>query len=153
MSIFHRLWGNHPTGKFPCSTDGKSHFENQCAIRMGVAITKSGISMKTWGLRQCWHHDKDEGHTLAAEEMANALTRVIVPGMKRVEKHQAKEAFDKITGRKGIVFIKDFYNGSGDHIDLWNGWRMTKLSSPFAVYLGLGSDYTRGAGIWFWEVA
>ncbi|AKJ30566.1 hypothetical protein [Caldimonas brevitalea] len=58
MSIFHRLWDNHPgTGK-PCEVDGKPSFENQCAIRMGVAFTKSGISIKSWGLRHCWHHDK-----------------------------------------------------------------------------------------------
>lgn len=152
MSIFHRLWQNHPTGDHPCSTEGKSHFENQCAIRMGVAFTKSGISMKSWGLRHCWHHEKAEGHTLAAEEMATALTRVIVPGMKTVEKHKGDEGFKKVRGRTGIVFIKDFYNVTGDHIDLWNGWRLSSALSPLAVYFSIRSDYTKGT-IWFWEMA
>lgn len=87
--------------------------------------------------------------------MAKALTRAIVPGMKSVEKLDAKDAFRKLLHRRGIVFIKDFYGApqTGDHIDLWNGWRLTRMSSPFAIYLGLGSDYSKGVAIWFWEVA
>ncbi|AKJ29834.1 T6SS effector amidase Tae4 family protein [Caldimonas brevitalea] len=151
MSIFHRLWDNHPTGKHPCSSDGKSNFENQCAIRMGVAFMNSGIDIRSWGIRHCWHHDKSEGHALAAEEMANALTRVIVPGMKRVERYTGSDGFSHIKGRKGIAFFKDFYNVTGDHIDLWNGWRLTSTLSPLAVYFRWGSDYTKGK-VWFWEV-
>ncbi|WP_083438423.1 T6SS effector amidase Tae4 family protein [Caldimonas brevitalea] len=86
--------------------------------------------------------------------MANALTRVIVPGMKRVERYNGAEAFDKIDGRKGVFFCKDFYGApqTGDHIDLWNGWRLTAFQSVISIYTSFGSQYTKGR-IWFWEVA
>lgn len=49
--------------------------------------------------------------------------------------------------------MKDFWGTPqvGDHIDLWNGWRLTHFRSILAVYTPLG-DYDKG-GLWFWEVA
>lgn len=154
MSTFQKLWDAHPTGELPCSTDGKSNFENQCAIRMGVAFTNAGISMKGWGLRHCWHHAATDGHTLAAEEMAQALAkRAIVPGMGKIEKLQRKDWKAAIRGRRGIFFCKDFYGAPrvGDHIDLWNRWRLTAAYSVVSVYTSFGSNYNEGQ-VWFWEL-
>ena len=39
------IWDNHPYPISPCS---KKHFSNQCAIRMGVALEKSGIDTKSF---------------------------------------------------------------------------------------------------------
>ncbi|MCM5679577.1 type VI secretion system amidase effector protein Tae4 [Schlegelella sp. S2-27] len=66
--------------------------------------------------------------------------------------YKGDEGFKKVRGRRGIVFIKDFYNVTGDHIDLWNGWRLSSALSPLAVYFSIRSDYTKGS-IWFWEMA
>lgn len=154
MSTFQNLWNNHPTGDFPCSSDGKKHFDNQCAIRMGVAFEKSGISTKTWAVARCWHHKIESRHILRAEELANALTQVKVSGMKKVEKYAGKDGFAKMKKRTGIVFFKNYYGAGsqGDHIDLWNGWRLTSLYSPWNIYAGFGDQYDKG-DIWFWEVA
>ena len=108
MSTFCRLWENHPTGKFPCSTDGKKNFDNQCAIRMGECFEKAGINTKHWPVRRCWQHKSSGGHILAAEELANALTHVIVPGMKKVEKYPGKDGFEKIKNRRGVIFFNNF---------------------------------------------
>ena len=153
MSIFNKLWKNHPTGEFPCSTDGKKNFDNQCAIRMGDCFEKAGISTKNWPARRCWQHKKSESHILAAEELAVALTRVTVVGVKKAEKYSGSDGFEKIKNRKGIIFIKNFYGTGmqGDHIDLWNGWRLSSLMSAISVYTPWGSQYHKG-DIWFWEV-
>lgn len=153
MSLFQKLWQHHPTGEFPCSTDGKKNFENQCAIRMGACLAKAGIDTADWPVRRCWQHKKEEAHVLAAEELAHALCRIIVPGMKKVEKFSGKEDFDKIKRRQGIVLFKNFYGPGmqGDHIDLWNGWRLSSLASLISVYTPWGSKYHKGE-IWFWEV-
>ena len=152
MSTFQKLWNNRPSGGYPCSTNGKKNFDNQCAIRMGECFEKAGISTKSWPVRRCWQHRGTGSHILAAEELANALTRVIVPGMRKVEKYPGKDGFDKIKNRRGVIFFKDFWGPGmqGDHIDLWNGWRLSSLSSVIDVYTPLGSDYEKGS-IWFWE--
>lgn len=73
--------------------------------------------------------------------------------MKKVEQYSGKDVFGKVKGRTGIVSMKDFWGTPqvGDHIDLWNGWRLTHFRSILAVYTPLG-DYDKG-GLWFWEVA
>ncbi|HKJ61231.1 MAG TPA: hypothetical protein VKA94_04460, partial [Hyphomicrobiales bacterium] len=46
MVTFNQLWANHPTNtgeQHPCSTLGISNFENQCSIRMGVCLRRSGV--------------------------------------------------------------------------------------------------------------
>lgn len=153
MSLFHKLWESHPTGEFPCSTSGKKNFENQCAIRMGECFEKAGISTKSWPVRRCWQHKGQGSHILAVEELANALNRVIVSGMGRVTKYPGEEGFEKIKHKRGIVFLRNFYGPGmqGDHIDLWNGWRLSSLLSPISIYTPWGSQYHKGE-IWFWPV-
>lgn len=153
MCLFYRLWQNHPTGEFPCATGNKRNFDNQCSIRMGVCLEKSGINTTGWAVRRCWQHKNERGHILAAEELASVLYQKIIPGIKKAEKFSGKEGFEKINGRKGIVFFKNFYglNLQGDHIDLWNGWRLSSLVSAISIYTPWGSHYDKGE-IWFWEV-
>lgn len=154
MSTFSRLWAHHPTNEFPCATDGQRHFENQCAIRMGVCFERAGISTKQWPVRRCWQHKSSASHVLAAEELAAALNRVVVPGMRAVEKYDGVTGFEKIARRQGVVFFRNFYGPGmqGDHIDLWNGWRLTSLTSLVSIYTPWGSRYNKGS-VWFWEVA
>ena len=98
---FETLWNNYPTisssifeDDASCLKDGEREFENQCAIRMGVSLEKSGI-----------------------------------------------------------IFFKDYYGPSqqGDHIDLWNGSRLTSRVSWFEFAIRGGAHY-KAATIWFWEV-
>jgi len=45
IATLHKLWKNHPYPAYPCD---KSTFKNQCAIRMGVAMEKSGIDTSSF---------------------------------------------------------------------------------------------------------
>lgn len=166
---FESLWKNHATRDDPCSKDGKSNFSDQCAIRVGVALAKSGYDvtqLKRGGMpRFCWHHTEKEGHILAAEELANALDRTRIPGISATFKvDQNKDFADVLNGKKGIIFFKDYWarggettHRTGDHIDLWNGYKLPDLISYFRIQWGLSfegfmTDFRKSKEVWFWEV-
>jgi hypothetical protein len=176
---FKQLWENHPviTGdKNPCSTNGKPNFSNQCAIRLGTALAACGVdTTKLPGVRHCWYHDKKLGHTLSAEELAASLKKYQTHGVGALQAVEPSEFAEKIEGKTGIIFFKDYWqrtvngknetfrNRSGDHIDLWNGSRITDWFSWMRIYMRIGnfgihslrgdiSDYEESKAIWFWSV-
>jgi hypothetical protein len=82
----------------------------------------------------------------------------------------------KISGLTGDIFFKDYWqrtvngkkesfrNRSGDHIDLWNGSRITDWFSWVRIHMRFGnfgvhslrgdvSDFKESKAIWFWSVA
>ena len=157
--LFHQLWQNHP-GKgdsnkpntYPCD---KTMFENQCAVRMGVALDKSGIDTRGFAVRRCSkafpalkaHHP---GHILAAQELADALDRysALWPAPARTRKFRGsieanRETFDTA---RGIVFIQNGW-GNVDHIDMWDG----------SLGLLKGADGLSfnmvGSSVWLWKLA
>ncbi len=154
---FKQLWANHPNvkdgGKKPCNPS----FKNQCAIRMGDCFDRSGVEKLT-GAEVCWFH-KTSTHYLRAEELAKALSTAHVPGISPVEKISGKDFHKKISGKTGIIFFKDYWqrngetfkNRSGDHIDLWNGSRLTDWWSWFSIHL-TDSKMENSKNIWFWPV-
>ena len=157
---FQDLWKHHPTVKSlwddaPCTTNGKRNFEDQCAIRMSTAFDGAGVDTSSFDRmfpkRRCWFgHGK--GHILAAEEMAKWIDASGKFGQS--EKFDGKKGFSHINGRTGIIFFKDYYgtNNQGDHIDLWNGSRLTNPRSLFVFNMfSEGGDY-RKAKVWFWVV-
>jgi hypothetical protein len=113
MSLpFGVLETNYPSDYHPCS-DG---WDNQCALRMSVALDASGFDFSSYTDPKCSH-----GHARGAESLANHLWRVW--GRPQIYKSGGKAA---LSGKSGVVFFKDiagFRNGVGDHIDLWNGMR------------------------------
>ncbi|HVK54554.1 MAG TPA: T6SS effector amidase Tae4 family protein [Burkholderiales bacterium] len=64
----------------------------------------------------------------------------------------------------GIIFFQNYWGpgNQGDHIDLWNGARLTALDSWLRIHvrvgsfglhsLGFGSDLEKSASTWFWAV-
>lgn len=155
---FETLWNNHPTisssifkDDAPCLKDGERAFENQCAIRMGVSLEKSGINLTSFKGARCWYNHKPK-HILRAEELANWLKSPFSP-FKNVKIFEGATGFSSIAGKKGIIFFKDYYGPSqqGDHIDLWNGSRLTCRVSWFEFAIRGGAHY-KAATIWFWEV-
>ena len=90
MLTFDSLWKNHPQiygDAAPCRTNGAKNFSDQCAINLGVALRRSGADLsKLRGVRYCWQHPKAEGHVLAAEEMARALSGTNILGLQRMRK-------------------------------------------------------------------
>jgi len=112
--VFSTLRDNYPCDLSPCS-DG---YTNQCALRMSVALDKSGFSFGDYTDPLCSH-----GHARGAESLANHLWRTW--GRPRVFT-RASSAKRSLSSASGIVFFKDitgFRNGMGDHIDLWTGFR------------------------------
>ncbi|BFM15697.1 hypothetical protein R50073_18800 [Maricurvus nonylphenolicus] len=77
---FNDLWENHPTVESliddaPCKVNGKRAFENQCAIRMGQALVKSGVNLTSFKGARCWHKHSP-AHILRAEELQNGSRRL-----------------------------------------------------------------------------
>lgn len=152
MATFNQLWKNHPMNwtppeERPCrDKDGKvdPSMENQCAIRLGLAFQGAGINTDAVPGARCWYgHGRK--HIL---RVANLLpwieknTTAIGCKKKVVFKGVTHSNF---TGKKGIVYFENFWgtNNQGDHIDLWDGYRIAKGELNF---------FQRSEQIWFWEM-
>lgn len=163
---FSALWNAHPSvsgGEDPCS----SEFTNQCAIRVGVALASCGVdTTKIPGVVHCWHHENKEGHILRAEELANGLSHASIRGVGKQKEVKPADLKKALKGKTGIIFFKDYWqrdgetsrNRSGDHIDLWNGTRLTTYTSWFRIQLGLSidgiwSDFGKSKKVLFWPVS
>ncbi|MCP4340784.1 MAG: hypothetical protein GY799_18320 [Desulfobulbaceae bacterium] len=119
---------------------------------MGVTLEKSGINTQSFRGARCWHGHKP-AHILRAEELANWLRGPFSP-FKRMDIFEGINGFHRISGRKGIIFFKDYYGqqNQGDHIDLWNGARLTRYASWIEFAFGGGRHYSK-ATVWFWPVS
>ncbi len=159
---FADLWKAYPGGK-PCDgkrEDGSLQFKNQCAIKVGVALKAVGVTFKSYpAKRKCWFHP-DADHTLAAKELADWLELQPFVGCKKSENVTGAEWRDRVSGRTGIICFEDYYSDSeagGDHIDLWNGSRMTDMSSWLRtrygiVWEGVWSDLRKAKKIRFFAI-
>lgn len=156
MPTFHQLWINHPNVKGEGPQLDKSQYQNQCAINLYAALQRAGANVKTFNGQLSWQKDKPK-YAVRAQELANWLARPgMLPGTK-VEKFSGKEVFEKIRGKRGIIFFQNYWGpgNQGDHIDLWDGFRLTHPRSIAQIYLrfgpiGLGSDYRDSESAWFW---
>ena len=147
MLMFRTLWNVHPSNNgddFPCTTKkGDIAFDNQCAIRMGVALAEAGMNTSSFRGARCWHGHK---HILRVEELIKWLkTKKEDVGKARSFK-PGSDALDAVAGRTGIVACRNFYGrgNQGDHIDLWDGVQMAK---------GSPSYMERSEEVVFWEIA
>jgi hypothetical protein len=153
---------------------GLPSYPNQCAIRMGVSLKAAGVTIgQLGGITTCSYHPREEMHLLNAQQTADAINRL---GLSPVEKYVGADAanfYPKVFGRRGIIFIKDYWYRSipggrdaegkqlytketvptGDHIDVWNGYRTTAaFLMEWFSWLGYYSNYADAREIWFWEV-
>jgi Type VI secretion system (T6SS), amidase effector protein 4 len=145
---FLQLWAVHPANsgiEAPCTdAAGEPNFENQCAIKMGLALQHAGISLSAYPKTKCCWFGHDEKHVLRAEELAAWLkNRPAEFGTVERSKHTSVAAFK---GRRGIVMCRNFWGKGmqGDHLDLWNG-------AEFAD--GEPDYFERSQEVWFWELA
>jgi hypothetical protein len=163
---FAELWNAYPTNSNPCDAkdrDGNQLFANQCAIRVSYALKKVGVTFKSFpAKRKCWVHPSDD-HCLAAKELADWLEQQPFASCKKGEVITGEDWRDKVVGRTGILCFEDYYAPSqgsgGDHIDLWNGTRMTDISSGLrtrfgiVIPFGIWSDLRKAKRIRFFPVA
>ncbi|WP_165251146.1 type VI secretion system amidase effector protein Tae4 [Paludisphaera soli] len=127
MLMFRTLWSVHPSNygdDAPCrDKKGNSAFENQCAIRMGVALADAGMDLSSFRGARCWHGHR---HVLRVEELIKWLkTRTADVGTARSFKPGA-DARAAVAGVTGIVACRNFWGrgNQGDHIDVWDGAQM-----------------------------
>jgi hypothetical protein len=172
---FARLWASYPGGHpYVDSKTGKPPpgFSNQCAIKVSMAIHGAGVEMKSFRGSAI----KMNGFTTAyvAEQLAGWLKLQPFCGLpKEPEDVTGKYWEVAIKGRTGIIFFANYWKRdgetttpTGDHIDLWNGSRLTAnapnlvrrlgitsiqwLSGPLSTYNF--SDLGNSTKILFWEV-
>lgn len=175
---FADLWKGYPgsppyvdpkTGKPPPG------YSNQCALKVSAAIHSVGIEMKSYAFGD---RVKINGKNAAAlaSNLANWLKQVPFCGLPKQPENVTGEKWeDKIKGRTGIVYFADYWKRStdkegqptGDHIDLWNGSRLTASGfigtlTTTARYFGQRSflpgtdwgysDLGTSKSILFWEI-
>lgn len=173
---FEDLWNGHPLNNAEQSParmlkdvvlggktvkKGSPSFANQCAIRMGVSLREAGVTYAQIGSpRVSWYHSKEDMYVLVAQELANGLNRANINGLGKVIKVQDPKNFHKeLFGKTGIIFFKDYWRRTGekqptgDHIDVWNGYRTSaKWLIEWFSWLGYTENYGYSKEIWFWEV-
>lgn len=160
---FSDLWKSYPN-ESPCD---KKTFSNQCSIKVGAALAKCGVNTISLAPknRHCWLHKEAEGHVLSATDLATGLRTVKIPGISAPIEIEAMNFKAKIAGKKGIIYFEDYWlrpedrpeKPTGDHIDLWNGSRLTEASSWLRVQLGISyegvwSDLEKAKKIIFWRI-
>lgn len=84
---FQKLWESHPRNwakpeDHPCrygdnSWDAK--IDNQCAIRMSLALVGAGLNLDKCPKRKCWLPGH-KNHVLAAQELADWLSTGVMLG-------------------------------------------------------------------------
>jgi Type VI secretion system (T6SS), amidase effector protein 4 len=168
---FSELWAAYPdsppyvdvkTGKPP------KGYENQCAIKVSVAIHVAGVEMKSFKGASVSINGKKAA--VRAAELATWLKQQPFCGLpKTTATVTGKDWQEKLKGKTGIVFFANYWaregeasTPSGDHVDLWNGSRLTAsgtggaLTSFARFTLGIGSlwysDLGKATEILFWEI-
>lgn len=175
---FAKLWTAYPGGHPYVDPSGRTPngYENQCAINLSAAIHGAGVEMRSFRGATVTLSTGRKAAT-SASQLAAWLKQQpfcglpIAPGDVTGEDWQ-----DRIKGRTGIVYFEDYWarnagekstnRPTGDHIDLWNGSRLTAVGWAFFSAWGrrLGvhsflpgtergySDVRRARSILFWEV-
>ena len=111
----------------------------------------------------CAVHHVEHLRYSRANELADRIAGANLPGLGPIEKYVGAEAaqyYPQLFGRTGIIFFKDYWKRStdsgrptGDHIDVWNGYRSSaKWLLEWFSWLGYYSNYANAGEIWFWEV-
>lgn len=168
MLTFERLWSSFPEkseirGKcFNKQQNSSQPFSDYCAILLSECLIRSGVSTAGSSSTKCWSHAGMK-HILLAEQMADWLFKTNIKGLGKRESVLPAEFQEKLQGRTGIIFFKDYWtrgnesfaNRSGDHIDLWNKDKITSSSMftrSILEFFGRVSDLNQAKEIWFWEV-
>jgi len=155
MTLFDRLWDAHPGRDTVCDTE---HFANQCAMRVGHAMMACDVELPWRRLRTCRTQysafgDHQRCHVLGAQNMADAVEadhdRIGCAPRARLD-GTIMDNRERLTGKAGIVFILNGWEGGTDHVDLFRG----DVGRLVGGVNGGPDDYRiRGEQVWFWEMA
>lgn len=147
MLMFRTLWNEHPSNQgntSPClDRKGNPAFENQCAIRMGIALAAAGMNLSSFRGARCWFGHR---HILRVEQLITWLRTQTQDVGTAQSFRPGSDARSAVNGHTGIVACRNFHGrgNQGDHIDVWDGTSMAQ-GSP---------DYMdRSEEVVFWEIA
>jgi hypothetical protein len=162
MPNFQTLWKNHPNIKGDTPVLNKATYANQCAINVSASLMRSDISLKGFAGALSWEKAKPK-YAIRAQELADWLRGSFPAFPRRFEKIDPKNFSKKIATKTGIIFFQNYWgpNNQGDHIDLWNGHRLTARDSWLQIYgprfgqnrIGWNTDLRQAESIWFWGVS
>lgn len=149
--LFDKLWENHPAQTVPddlspCrDSDGNPNHDNQCVIRLGMALIGAGKDLRNYPGQFCWSPGHGKNHPLRVEEMKNWLSLLFGPADISVRRQAQQRTHQHYLNKKGIVACINFWGPGhqGDHIDLWNGQKFAHGSPNY---------FERSEGIWFWKM-
>lgn len=158
---FKTLWDSYPANprdldgveKYPCrypDDPGRYAFDNQCAIRVGLALDRAGMDFRQYRGAKCWFKGHN-GHILRAQELANWLNGQLGGAKKYIKQtHGDKpglKALQELQGSTGIIIFRDFWGpgSSGDHIDLWNNDRAKTVRN--------NAYFEPSKEVWFWHLS
>lgn len=147
-SALHGAYLRYFLDRSPCGDD---RINNQCAVRMSVALVRCGFTIRNEdfedprrihrGRSAC---NLSEDHVCGAHELEQALVGLWGEGEIFRGPSGAPIAAAMIRGRWGILYFNNCFTrrgssrASGDHIDLWNGTNyMNQLYG-----IGAGGDAT-----------
>ena len=169
---FALLWNNYVTGN-PYDDPA---YDNQCAIRLSATLHRVGIEMKSFSqsLVKPGAGKASLGRILLngkatatrADEMASWLQLQPFCGLPAKPANVTGADWEaKVRGRTGIIFFGGYWRregeaagqGSGGHIDLWNGAKMTGIGSGLRarwniVISGIWSDLNAAKIILFFPI-
>jgi hypothetical protein len=168
---FVQLWDNYVTG----NPYNDPTYDNQCAIRLSATLHRVGVEMKSFSQRivKPGPGKRSIGRILLngkatatrADEMASWLQLQPFCGLPpKPENITGVDWEKKVRGRTGIIFFGGYWRregetgqGSGGHIDLWNGERMTGFGTGLRsrwniVIPGIWSDLNAANTILFFAV-
>lgn len=169
---FQQLWSHYVTG----NPHDDPAYDNQCAIRLSATLHSIGIEMKSFSqaLVKPGPGKTSIGRILLngkatatrADEMAAWLKLQPFCGLPAQPENVTGADWEvKVRGRTGIIFFGGYWQrdgeamgqGSGGHIDLWNGQKMTGFGSGFRarwniVINGIWSDLNAAKIILFFPI-
>lgn len=168
LENFENIKNSH----FDKATD-KPIFSNYCAINLSHALLKSGVTINSQKVTKCWgciDKNYNNKHAIRAEELANWLSISKINGIKKVKKLNGSNFRNYVSGKKGIIFFKDYWqrnsdtgdNRTGDHIDIWTGnglasenffsaWFRLAFPEITESVFGISSLF-KSKEVFFWEI-
>jgi len=150
-------------GRFPCrrSRDrgiGGPRVDNQCAVRMSVALSRSrGLNILEYYTGDALHSaaccaaPNPYPHISSAQTLFRHLQRVLLFSFTEVT-----GGASAIAARKGIIFFDNVFERDdgtrGDHIDYWNGQTYMNNATGAGAPRGRLRMFDDAPHVWFCEL-
>lgn len=146
-SLMQTVYETYRNDARPCKNPA---IDNQCAVRMSLALVRNGFSLDGFPNQRRIHSGRagcrlgDEAHVVGANELHVYLVSVWDTGLRG----NGAAVRTQIANTPGIVFFNNCFHRStdaegtntGDHIDLWNG------TQYYNQVLGIGAGGNARAG-------